>query len=85
MGSKNKVITSINLNRKVHADLHASGVKNISHYIEGLIKKDLYDYSQNNKADDEQLKKLQDQLARYAKDWEAYERAERAANKKVTK
>lgn len=74
--TKNKICTSINLSRKTHADMQTSGVKNVSRYVEGLIKKDLYDYNRQTEGDDAELKKLQAKLVQLGKDWEEYEKQE---------
>lgn len=69
---KSKTVTTINISKKVLADIRASGIKNMSKYFEDLAKAELYNVNKLSKNEKDQLAKLSQELEYWSKEWEEY-------------
>ncbi|CAK0746546.1 hypothetical protein CCP3SC15_1440007 [Gammaproteobacteria bacterium] len=67
-----RILTSINIDKKLHEDIRASGVKNFSKYVENLAKADIYNVSKLGGDEQKKLAKLEEELKYWENEWEQY-------------
>lgn len=73
-----KTRTSINLSRRVLADIRASGVRNMSKYFEDLARADLYNITKLSVKEKTELGRLSGELSRWRNEWQQYLKRTRA-------